>query len=377
MALRAHGPLKQMGGSFDKQAQERIAKHQESVLRGRVSGCLEKSVRSRARFREALRAWFGVAGKDYPWRRTRDPYAVLVSELMLQQTRLATVLEKSHYVRFMERFPDVKSLALADDESLLKAWEGLGYYRRARMLREAARAILQDHGGTMPSGLAALRSLPGIGEYTANAMRAFAFDAPAVVVDGNIARVLARLADLHEEIDSGAGKRAIHELAGLLADDGHPRAYHSALMELGQQLCKVGAPMCAECPVSGFCKAENPSSLPKKRPRVGITKVVEHAIWRRRDGAVLLHRAGGARRTGLWHLPVRTEDEVSGMKELLVTRYPITRYSVELRVWSDVTSSASLREGECWIRMDEVDGLAMATPMRRALMRLLEEKNRM
>lgn len=366
-----------VGASFHERSEERVAKRHESVLRGRVSGCLERSDRDRGRFREALRAWFGAAGKDYPWRRTRDPYAVLVSELMLQQTRLATVLEKRYFERFIERFPDVRALALADDESLLKAWEGLGYYRRARMLREAARAIVQGHDGHMPGELAALRSLPGIGEYTANAMRAFAFDAPAVVVDGNIARVLARLGDIHQEIDSTMGKRAIHELAGLLADDAHPRAYHSALMELGQQLCKVGAPKCAECPVSGFCRAENPSSLPKKRPRVEITNVVEHAIWRRSEGAVLLHRADGARRTGLWHLPVRTEDEISGMKELLVTRYPITRYSVELRVWSDETKSSSLREGECWIGIDGLDGLAMAAPMRRALRRLLDEENRM
>jgi len=153
------------------------------------------ALKSRVAFRNALVKWFGRHGKDYPWRRTRDPYAVLVSEVMLQQTQLATVLGKGYYGGFLAVFPDLEALAAADDERLLKAWEGLGYYRRARMLRETARAVIARHGGEFPREVADLLELPGIGRYTAGAVRAFAFELPGAVVDGNVTRVLARLMD--------------------------------------------------------------------------------------------------------------------------------------------------------------------------------------
>ncbi|RYD37330.1 MAG: A/G-specific adenine glycosylase, partial [Verrucomicrobiaceae bacterium] len=143
-------------------------------------------------FREALAVWFSENGRDYPWRRTREPYAILVSEVMLQQTQIATVLGRGFYTRFLDSFPDAGSLARADDAAILKAWEGLGYYRRVRMLRETARAVITDHGGRFPDGIAQLMALPGVGRYTAGALRSFAFDLPAAVVDGNVSRVLSR-----------------------------------------------------------------------------------------------------------------------------------------------------------------------------------------
>ena len=146
-------------------------------------------------FRKALGVWFSKDGKDFPWRRTSDPYAILVSEMMLQQTRVATVLGKGYYTRFLAEFPDVGALAAADDTRLLKAWEGLGYYRRARMLRDAASAVLDIHRGVFPSGEKELLALPGIGPYTAAALLSFCFGKPSALVDGNVSRVLSRLMD--------------------------------------------------------------------------------------------------------------------------------------------------------------------------------------
>jgi len=213
---------------------------------------------NRKAFRNALVNWFGRQGKDYPWRRTRDGYAVLVSEVMLQQTQIATVLGKAYYTRFLATFPDVAALAAADDERLLKAWEGLGYYRRARMLRDTAQAVIARHAGTFPRELADLLDLPGIGPYTARALRAFAFDLPGAVVDGNVVRVLARLMDFSEAVDSAAGQRQMAAWAETLEDKRQPRVYNSALMELGQTLCRPGVPDCGTCPVARFCKAQAP-----------------------------------------------------------------------------------------------------------------------
>ena len=159
-------------------------------------------------FRRTLVAWFGRHARDYPWRRTRDPYAILVSEVMLQQTRIATVLERGFYGNFLTRFPTPAALAAATDDELLRAWEGLGYYRRARMLRDTARAVIKRHGGRFPADPAALLALPGIGRYTAGALLSFAFEIPAPIVDGNIARVLARLFDFHLPIDRGVEPKA-------------------------------------------------------------------------------------------------------------------------------------------------------------------------
>ena len=156
-----------------------------------------------AAFRRALAAWFRREGRDYPWRRTRDPYAILVSEVMLQQTQVATVLGRGFYTRFLERFPDTATLAAVDDDALLKAWEGLGYYRRARMLREAARAVEQGHGGRFPETFDEILALPGVGRYTAGAVLSFAFGKPSPVVDGNVARVLSRVLDSADPIDAG------------------------------------------------------------------------------------------------------------------------------------------------------------------------------
>lgn len=328
------------------------------------------------KFREALSRWFGKNGKDYPWRRTRVPYEVLISEVMLQQTQIATVLGKGYYTRFLAAFPDVENLAVAEDAPLLKAWEGLGYYRRVRMLRETARAVVAEYGGEFPSGLEELMRLPGIGRYTAGALRAFAFGLPAVVVDGNVSRVLARLMDCAEPIDDGVGIKRIWGWAADLADAERPSVYHAALMELGQSVCRPGVPDCLACPVSRFCKASAPERLPVKRGKVSITAVDEHALWLR-DGAgrLLMHHESGKRRTGLWKLPVRELSEMKHLPLLTEQRYAITRYRVTLRVYSGNTteSACQLTNGDAWVDPDEVPVLAMAAPFRRVVEELLAD----
>ncbi|MFN9410128.1 MAG: A/G-specific adenine glycosylase, partial [Akkermansiaceae bacterium] len=236
---------------------------------------------AKTKFRKALADWFLRVGKDYPWRRTCEPYPILVSEMMLQQTQIATVLGKGYYTRFLEKFPDIESLAKADDESLLKAWEGLGYYRRARMLRETARAVLEKHDGRFPEDEAVLLDLPGIGPYTAAALMAFAFGTPSGLVDGNVSRVLSRMMADASPIDEQAVIRKHREWALALCDPKSPGIHHHAMMELGQAICRPGRPACEMCPVASYCQCPEPEKLPIKKPSVAITSVEEYAIFKR------------------------------------------------------------------------------------------------
>jgi A/G-specific adenine glycosylase len=244
------------------------------------------------------------------------------------------------------------------------------------MLRETARAVLADHGGRFPKDLAELMKLPGIGRYTAGALRAFAFHLPAVVVDGNVARVLSRLMDFSEPVDSTAGLKQIWEWAGDLADGKRPAAYHAALMELGQVFCRPGQPDCLGCPVSRFCRTNSPESLPVKSRKAAITAVDEHALWLRdTDGRLLLHHEGGKRRTGLWKLPTREAAMIRHLPVLGEHSYAITRYRVNLQVHdgSSLRDSIRLDAGEAWTAEEDLPGLAMAAPFRRVMERLLED----
>jgi A/G-specific adenine glycosylase len=323
-------------------------------------------------FRKALGEWFSGEGKDYPWRRTRDPYAILVSEMMLQQTRVAHVLGKGYFTRFLEAFPDVKSLAAADDSRLLKAWEGLGYYRRARMLRATAAAVLNDHRGIFPDDEAALLALPGIGPYTAAALLSFAFGKPSALVDGNVHRLLSRLMDDAAPIDSSATRKRHTEWARALCDPENPRRHNYAMMELGQTICRPGVPRCEVCPVAKFCKAREPQELPLKKRRAAITEISEHAIWMQdAEGRVLLHRESGSRRNGLWKLPLRQPQECAASKLVFSDIYTITRYKVSLHIHEGTGHFPAA--GDEWIPRDELASIPMAAPFRRAILRLLAD----
>jgi A/G-specific adenine glycosylase len=205
-------------------------------------------------FRRALPRWYRRHKRDLPWRRTRDPYAIWISEAMLQQTRVETVV--SYWRRFLELFPNVATLAAADERDVLAAWSGLGYYRRARALHSAARAIVERHGGEFPSDANHVRELPGIGPYTAGAVLSIAFDQPEALVDGNVARVFCRLFELDAPHESPALKRELWNLARrLVPQDGGAGEWNQALMELGATICTPRSPSCASCPLERRCKA--------------------------------------------------------------------------------------------------------------------------
>ncbi len=321
-----------------------------------------------ADFRRALAEWFRREGRDYPWRRTRDPYAILVSEVMLQQTQIATVLGRGFYARFLERFPDTATLAAADDDSLLKAWEGLGYYRRARMLREAARAVENEHGGCFPETFEAILALPGVGRYTAGAVWSFAFGRPAPVVDGNVARVLSRLLDSSDPVDAGPTLKRLWAVADQLLDPDDPRTHNSALMELGQTLCRTGVPDCLGCPVARFCRCAEPEALPVKAKRVKTTEIDEDLVFLRRGDRVLLRKLDGGRRSGMWRLP-----EGGGGGEVLYQgKYGITRYRVTMRV-RPAGKGRRKRPDETWHPVDGLADLVIPPADRAALRALLED----
>lgn len=321
-------------------------------------------------FQRALREWFEQFGHDYPWRRTNDPYAILVSEVMLQQTRLAVVLGKGYYTRFMERFPDVRSLAIAEESELLRVWEGLGYYRRARMLQATARYVLEYHAGVFPTEAKDLLALPGVGPYTVGALRSFAFDAPQALVDGNVMRVFSRLFDDATPIDSSAGIKTSWQRAESLLDHHHPRIYNSALMELGQKICKVGVPDCLSCPVSSFCRSAEPERLPIKVKQASVTHFDEHVIFARNsDGHLLLFCEQGKRREGLWRFPERTASEVADFPILYQAPYTITRYRVRLLVYE--CAEPYLQNSETWVPAELWESLPMAAPYRKVMRELL------
>ena len=320
----------------------------------------------------ALSGWFRDHARDYPWRRTTDPYSILVSEMMLQQTRIQTVLERGYYARWMKRFPDTAMLAAAAETEVLRLWEGLGYYSRARNLLRTARAVIEKHGGKFPRAVEELEALPGVGPYTARAVAAFSFDSPVPVIDGNVIRVVARWIGYHQPVDTTTGAKAIHDLTAAMVPKVGGRAFGSALMELGQVICLPRNPDCESCPIARWClsRGNDPQSLPVKKPRPAITAVEECAILTQRDGKILLHRESGRRRHGLWKLPERDAEEMPADSLISETFYSITRYRVRLRIYrasKDVIPGTD----EHWIPLSELDAHPMPSPYRRALNGLL------
>lgn len=326
-------------------------------------------------FAEKLTAWFRAEGRDYPWRRTRDPYAILVSELMLQQTQIATVLGHGYYGRWLAAFPDVAALAAASEDALLKAWEGLGYYNRARNLQRAARAIVEDHGGHFPRSVEGLLALPGVGRYTAGAVASFAFDLPAPLVDGNVARVFSRVFDLQEPIDAPAAQKRLWHWAEALVPETEARAYNNGLMELGQRICTNAAPACGECPVASHCRTREPGTLPIKKATRKTVQVTERVAWIAEHGRVYLERETGSRRNGLWKLPaLRSRTPLPPL--LGKWKYGITHHRVDLLAYRATPADCERAGQGDWIETGApLADLAMASPHRRALEDLLERED--
>ena len=304
-------------------------------------------------FRESLLAWYDLHRRDLPWRASRDPYRVWLSEIMLQQTRVAAVID--HYHEFLRRFPTVQRLAAARQSSVLAAWSGLGYYRRARMMHAAAKVIVHERGGKFPKTEEELRELPGIGRYTAAAIASIAFEEPVAVVDGNVERVLHRV----------SGKRSAGEelwrAANCLLDAKRPGDFNQAMMELGALVCTPRAPGCLTCPVIELCATRGELAAADKPERQ--TKCEIHYALHCRNGDVLLvQRARDASlMPDMWELP-----EVAGMKgsASFTLRHSITVRDYTVRVWQN---GAPPRMAGKWVPLERLGRMALTGLARKIL----------
>lgn len=364
----------------------------ESRVEPRFEAPSESDART---IRRELAIWYADARRDLPWRRTRDPYAIWVSEAMLQQTRVEVVSE--YWPRFLERFPTATALAEADEESVLEAWSGLGYYRRARALQAAARVIADEHGGTFPRDLDAALSLPGVGPYTAGAVVSIAYDEPAPLVDGNVERVFARLFGLDGVRGSGPLMRACWDAARwFVVRDGDPitpASWNQALMELGALVCTPRSPRCDDCPLASVCVARElgvSAALPRPKPRRATTEVELEIYVAENEGAWLLEqRPDGGLMGGMWQFPtVETTgsglfpDELraplsSGLEpahDLIAISHGITHHRIRARVRA--ARFAGSAEGPfAWVHPVAATDLALTGMARKVAQRLAPERD--
>jgi A/G-specific adenine glycosylase len=279
--------------------------------------------------RRLVLKWFKGNARNLPWRRNRDPYPVWVSEIMLQQTRVAAVLD--HYVRFLALFPSIAILARASEQEVLAAWSGLGYYRRARYLHRAAQLVVREHQGSLPRIPHELRKLPGVGDYTAAAIASIAYGVPIAAVDGNVQRVIQRLAS---PLDS-CSDSSIRDHAKTLLDPRRPGDFNQAMMELGATLCLPKKPACAICPVQKFCATRGEHAVQPRKP-MRSRQIAYLLISRERESAeqVLLQQRplSAAQMPGMWELPeVAVCDDDLGRVELTL-RHAITVTNYHVRV---------------------------------------------
>ena len=323
--------------------------------------------------RAALMEWYERNRRDLPWRRSRDPYAIWVSEIMLQQTRVAAVVER--YEAFMERFPTVTALAHAPEQEVLALWSGLGYYRRARMLLKAAQAV-SSAGRGIPRTAAELLALPGVGAYTAAAVASIAYGEPLAVVDGNVERVLCRLRGWHA---NGGHARKVERLAARLVDAKRPGDFNQAMMELGATVCLPRNPQCLVCPIAECCKTRGEHKT-TPRPRA-IVREVGHALCIRHRGSenrsaeVLLEQrpANVSVMPGLWELP--SLREIPDRQVRMTVRHAImnVKYVVRIRaVGEKELAELAVAGGERrWVPLDNAGGMALTGLARKVLNRLL------
>ncbi len=330
-------------------------------------------------FRLKLLAWFRQNARDLPWRRTRDPYRIWVSEVMLQQTRVATVIDR--YTQFVTRFPSLVSLALGREEEVLTLWSGLGYYKRARLLHSAAQLLVNEHAGSLPRLSAELRRLPGVGDYTAAAIASIAYGEPIAVVDGNVERVVIRLLGIGE-----AGSRhsitSLKDAAGRLLEPAVPGAFNQAMMELGATVCLPQVPLCAVCPVQSFCRTRGEHvARPRKQM---MSRKVNYALIRKplesglNNGAVLLRKrpASASQMPGMWELPVLPGGGEVGGEPVLRIRHSITNtnyyvavFAVEEKPSLDPELSSVVDE-EDWVADRRLHEIPLTGLARKILMRL-------
>jgi A/G-specific adenine glycosylase len=314
-------------------------------------------------FRASLLAWYDVHSRALPWRETHDPYRVWLSEIMLQQTRVAAVIE--HYREFLRRFPVIEKLAAAREASVLAAWSGLGYYRRARMLHAAAKIVARERGGKFPETIEEIRALPGIGRYTAAAIASIAFGAPVAVVDGNVERVVQRFSG------KSLAAEGLWEAAENLLDRERPGDFNQAMMELGATVCTPRAPACLTCPVVALCatRGEMDTTSPKKPQK---KRDIHYALDHRAGKIFLVQREQDARlMAGMWELP---EVDASSLdrngRSRTHSRIPFTlRHSITVTDYTvTVWHMAAPKPGRGkWVALGRLERIALTGLARKIL----------
>jgi A/G-specific adenine glycosylase len=327
----------------------------------RISGSFSNPQQQR-QFRKSLLAWYDQHRRDLPWRSNRDPYRVWLSEIMLQQTRVAAVIE--HYQEFLRRFPTVQKLASARESSVLAAWSGLGYYRRARMLHAAAKVIVREHSGMFPGTEDGLRALPGIGRYTAAAIASIAFGRPVAVVDGNVERVLQRVSGKR------LGETDLWEAASDVLDARRPGDFNQAMMELGAVVCTPRAPGCLTCPVVELCNTRG-ELPPRDKGAPQKKREIHYALTCRGDSrspaeVFLVRRPRNASlMASMWELP-----DIAGTngaaKAAFTLRHSITVTDFAVRVWR---SSEPVHADGKWFPKEKLARVAL-TGLARKILRM-------
>jgi A/G-specific adenine glycosylase len=317
--------------------------------------------------RRRILNWYRKNQRDLPWRRTSDPYRIWISEIMLQQTRVAAVIP--YYQRFLDRFPNIGALASAEEPDLLAVWAGLGYYSRARNIQKAANKILELGG--FPSDYSTIRSLPGVGDYTAAAIASIAFDLPHAVLDGNVIRVLSRLTGETGNVDSTVVRTRLRAVADSLIDPRHPGEFNQGLMELGATVCLPKQPQCLLCPVARDCRARQlgrQNELPLKSTRPSPIDVEIQLLVIEKAGMILAWKrpAGSRRLAGFWELPepaqvprARVESRIAGFRHTIVN----TNYSYDVFRASLVRIPAKFQ----WLSKDKLHEFPLSTAAKKAL----------
>jgi A/G-specific adenine glycosylase len=331
------------------------------------------------RLRRELLAWYEANKRDLPWRRSRDPYAIWVSEVMLQQTRVAVVIER--YQAFLMRFPTLAALAAAPEQEVLALWSGLGYYRRARMLHKAAQFVMNHSARKLPATAAELRLLPGIGTYTAAAIASIACSERIAVVDGNVERVLCRLHGWEAAGTTGAAfRRKVEDAANELVDPERPGDFNQAMMELGATVCAPRNPQCLICPVAQSCVTQGEHKT-EPRPRMLSQEVGFALALRKVPGQGLAHREvlleqrpdSNTVMPGLWQLPALRNTEVPETELHMTVRHAIMQVNYYVRVRAvaehDV-ETLTVREGkQCWVSLRQAAEMALTGLTRKVLSR--------
>jgi A/G-specific adenine glycosylase len=350
-----------------------------------VSGT-DRDTRQLTQLRRRLLDWYEHNHRQLPWRQSRNPYAIWVSEIMLQQTRVAVVIER--YTAFLNRFPTLVSLALAREEEVLALWSGLGYYRRARMLHKAAQFVASQYQGNLPVTAKELRKLPGIGDYTAAAIASIAHGEPVAVVDGNVERVICRLAGWSvEKSRDAAFKRQIAGQAQKLLHSRHPGEFNQAMMELGAVICTPRSPLCSSCPISAYCATQGEhKSAPRPKmtsrevayalsvrtsPNLkGHSKGQEHG-WRE----VLLEQRSATETVmpGMWELPALVMPQVPEDELRMTVRHAIMQVNYYVRVRTvfedDIRALTVAGSQRRWVRLEDAGAMPLTGLARKVLTR--------